>query len=1197
MNRKLLTVVVLLAAVLLFQVGVARADLYGSIRGTVTDQTGAAVAGATLIATNMATNISQQVTSSADGTYNFLQLAIGDYSVKVEKTGFETFTAARIHLDVSTVYIQDVKLQLGAINQEVTVQANPVQVETTTTQLGIVVDANDIVNLPLIGRNFVSLQANLPGVVAAADRFGVTNLDFATNGAQTQMNVYLIDGTDSGDIAVNTPSFIPSPDAIAEFRLVTSTLNPEYNRSSGAIMNAVLKSGTNSFHGDAYDFYRDTFLDAAPYFAVPKVPVPYQQNEFGATIGGPVIKNHTFFFFSYQGVRATQPQTNPIGPTVVTSVYTADQLGGNFSTLNFNGTPYSPGPPVQPTVNPNQSPVPMWGDALSGCPYVTAASPQCPAGTYYGKAYTGTGTLITNGLFSSGMIPTQNFNATAMALVKKYVPLPNIAGTSEYSFNASQPAKDNQYIVKIDHTFNAKDSLWGTWFIESFPVSDTVPFAGATLPGFGMSEQQHWKLFTASWTHIINDHMLNELRIGYDRFNFASVEPTTPTLPSAGGFATITPQLTSGAGLPVMAVAGLFTIGFSADGPQPRIDQVRQATDNFSWTRGNHTMKFGFDWRQWNLWNPFSFDNDGNFNYSGNGLYSTRNPGVDFLLGIPDTYTQGSGGTQFNNAKGYYAYAQDSFKIKTNLTLMYGLGWSIDTPMVNTAFNNHAQTAFVPGQQSIIFPNAPVGYVFQGDPGVHAAGSVHWNDLGPRIGIAWSPDWGWLSGGPGKMSIRAGYGIYYNRSEQEQDLQVLGMPPYAVTTALGGPGTINPSFPNPFVDVKTGAATPNLFPFTGAPRNTLFTVANGFLPLFSPCCAVLSPDTQDPMAENYNLTVERQLSNNMILSVGYVGSRAYRLTYGLPQNFPNSAGVFPYNTTTYGSIDTLYSGAKSNYNALQISLNKKLYHGLEFLASYTYAHSLDTASGFENSTFGEAGGGNQGFGGGGAIRASNPYCFPACDYASSTYDAKHRLVISYFYEIPGMHGDWIVSRLTKGWTIAGITTFQTGFPLDVADESFPSGGLLLCCSDFVGWDGPNQIAPIQYLNPRSAGNPWFATTDNSTCAVYVKGSCASTKCATVSCAFAPVTPNGNPASPVSYGNAPRNPLRGPGLNNWDFQLYKDTQITERTRFELRIEFYNVFNHTQFDSQGIITDIIAPNFGDETLAHNPRQIQLAAKFYF
>jgi hypothetical protein len=325
------------------------------------------------------------------------------------------------------------------------------------------------------------------------------------------------------------------------------------------------------------------------------------------------------------------------------------------------------------------------------------------------------------------------------------------------------------------------------------------------------------------------------------------------------------------------------------------------------------------------------------------------------------------------------------------------------------------------------------------------------------------------------------------------------------------------------------------------------------------------------MAENYNVTIERQLTNSMILSVGYVGSKAYRLTYGVPQNIPNSAGVFKYDPATYGSVDTLYSGAKSNYNALQVSLNKKLYHGLEFLASYTYSHSIDNASGFENSTFGEFG---IQAGGSGSIRASNPYCFPACDVGSSSYDARQRLVASYFYEIPGMHGDWIVSRLTKGWTIAGITTFQTGFPLDVADESFPSGGFLPSASDFSGWDGPNQVAPVTYLNPRSAGSPWFSP-----------GS------------FAEVTPNGDPTSVVSYGNAPRAPLRGPGLNNWDFQLYKDTQISERTKFELRIEAYNVFNHTQFDPNGVITDIVAPNFGNETLALAPRRIQLAAKFYF
>ncbi len=1113
----------------------------------VTDQSGAAVAGASITATNMATNISRQVVSGQDGTYAFLQLAIGDYAVRAEKAGFRAFAATKIHLEVNQVYVLAVPLTLGATAETVTVQANSTQVESTTPQLGVVIDANQIVNMPLIGRDFVNLQQLQPGVVSASDRFGTNGPpDYSTNGAQSQMNVFLIDGTETNDIALNSPTFLPSPDAIQEFRMVTSTLNPEYARSSGAILNAIMKSGTNSFHGDAFDFYRDTFLNARNYFATS--PQPYQQNLFGATLGGPIIKEHTFFFFSYQGERAIRPQTNPIGPTVVTNVYTPAQLAGNFGAGAF-------------ATSTNASPFPMFGDP---CP---AGGAPCAAGTPYST------------LFASGNIPTQDFSSLSTGLVKKYVPLPNF-GTNQYSFNASEPLTDDQYLVRIDQTFNSKDSLWGTWFIESFPTSDTIPFAGATLPGFGSTDKENFKFLTVSWTHVFNDHMLNELRLGYNRFNYAATFPQTPTLPSSAGFS-INPQHPSEAGLPVMQVAGLFTLGFSQFGPQPRIDQNYEGVDNFSLVRGSHTMKFGVDIRKWLVWNPFETYNSGSFTFSPTGTYSTGNAGADFLLGIPAFYSQSSGGLQHNRANEYYSYAQDEYKIRKNLTLTYGLGWTIDTPMTNFDFGDHAQVAFRPNQQSIVFPNAPLGVVYQGDPGVHAAGRTHiFKDFGPRFGFAYSPDWGRISGGPGKMSIRGGYGIYYNRSEQEQDLQVLGMPPFSITSSLGassgGVLQINPSFAKPFVDIATGQTLANPYPYAGASPNVQFTAAAGFLPIFSSCCAVLDANTQDPMAENYNLTVERQLTDSMILSAGYVGSVAHHLTYGVPQNVANSSGTFLYDTPTYGSIDTLYSGANSNYNSLQVTLNKRLAHGLQFLGAYTYSHSFDEASSFENSTFGGVGGGNLGYGGFGGIRATNPYCFPKCDYASSIFDARQRFVLSYFYEIPGRRGSsWLLSRLTSGWTIAGITTFQTGFPLDVIDSSFPSGGYQAAVSDFSSWEGPNLVGPVKYFDPRnSADNAWFSASS-----------------------FARVTSNGDPTSAVSYGNAPRNPLRGPGLNNWDFQLYKDTQLNERMKVETRIEFYNIFNHTQFDALGVITDINNSNFGNETAAHDPRRIQLAAKFYF
>jgi hypothetical protein len=1139
--------------VVLFQANVAKADeLYASIRGTVADQTGAAVPGVTVIATNAATGVSQRVTSGSDGTYGFLQLPVGDYIVRAEKTGFRAFNTTQIHLDVNQVYTLPVQMSLGEMSQEVTVQANPTQVEMTTPQLGVVIDANQIVNMPLIGRNFVNLQALQPGVVGASDRFG-DNYNYATNGGQSQFNVFLIDGTDTNDLPLNTTTFVPSADAIQEFRMVSSTLNPEYARSSGAILNALMKSGTNSLHGDAFEFYRDTFLNAKDYFTHNRQI--YHQNEFGATIGGPVIKNHTFFFFSYQGERARNPQ--PGEETLNPVVYTPAQRAGTFGSS---------------VTSSHVSPFPLWGDP---CP---PSGAQCPAGTPYST------------LFASGNIPKQDFNSLSSGLVNKYVPLPNSGGGTQFAWNGTRQVTDNQFLVRIDQSFNSRDSLWGTWFVESFPVDEAVPFFGATLPGFGESNKEHFKFLTLSWTHIVNDHMVNEIRGAYNRFNYDAVEPTTPVQPKSLGF-NITPQDTAGAAMPVMDVQGMFHLGFSMDGPQPRIDQMYQAVDNFSLIEGRHTLKFGFDMRRWQVFNPFLSNNDGYFVFRNYGTYSTGNAGADFLLGIPTRYIQASGSLEDSRGQQYYSYAQDQFKLRSNLTLTYGVGWTIDTPMSNQAFGGHGQVAFRAGQQSIVFPNAPLGVVYQGDPGVHAAGSTKpWRQFGPRFGFAYSPDWGgWLTGGPGKTSIRGGFGIYYDRSETEQADQVVGMPPFAISSVLGvqsqgSPALqINPSFVNPFADIATGARVANPFPFVGPSSRVPFTTTNGNLPVFTFCCAVLDGGTRDPMAENYNLTIERQLTPSTILSVGYVGSVAHHLTYGVPLNLATGLDAttgnvtFQYDTGTYGSIDTLFSGANSNYHSLQVTVNKRLTRGLQFLTSYTYSHSIDESSGFENSTFGTFGGESGGFA---LLRATNPYCSLRCEYASSIYDARQRLVISYFYEIPGLHGDWLVSRLTRGWTIAGITTFQTGFPLDIIDSAAPSGGCF-GSGDFGCWDGPNQVGAVHYSNPRSS-SMWFNPS----------------AFAPVACEAAGCTASGvSPTSVLSYGNAPRNPLRGPGLNNWDFQIYKDTQINERMRVELRIESYNVFNHTQFDPNGVITDIGAPNFGAITLARNPRRFQLATKFYF
>ena len=1176
----------------------AKADnLYASIRGRALDQAGAVVPDVKVTVTNIGTGISYTEVTSNEGMYVFPQIPIGDYRLAGEKQGFHTFVVSKIHVDLNQVFEQEIRLEVGQISETVTVEANQVQVETTQTQLGVTMEGSTIQNMPLIGRNWVNLQQLQPGVVAASDGRG----DFATNGSQSQQNSYLIDGTDTNDLPLNTPLVILSPDAIGEFRMVTGSINPEYGRNSGAVINAVTKSGTSRFHGDAFEFYRDPFLNTKGFFQ--KIPQQFHQNQFGGTIGGPVIKNHTFFFFSYQGIRNRQPVTSNGGG--VTTVFDASVFNPTNPSAGANYGPAATHPQGSNiALSSHLSPIPLTGS--DGVAY--------PAGTPYSTIF-GCAGGTTPGC-TVGFIPGADINSISAKLLK-FVPQPNTnlgAGQRVFEFSPINRGQQDQYAGRIDQTFSSKDSLWGSFFIQHQPTIVDLPFTGATLPGFSETDDRHYKLVTISWTHVFTPNILNEIRGGYNRFNFAAVDPTTPVNPSTLGF-NIVPQLGgSAAALPVVRVRGLFTLGFSANGPQPRKDQTYEGVDNLSIVSGRHTMKFGFDMRRFHVDNPFAGNNDGNFGFQHNGIFSTGNAGADFLLGIPDNYTQGSGGVIDASAQEYYSYAQDQFKLRPNFTITYGLGWQIDTPLYDKAYNGHAQFSFVPGQQSTVFPNAPVGFVYNGDAGVHPAGTTHYKNLGPRLGFAYSPGWGGkLTGGGGKTSIRGGVGVYYNRFEEEQTLQFLGAAPLGFSSSGAG----NPTFADPFTNIQNGATVAQPFPYPGPSQNISFA---SFLPLYQGY-AGMSPNIADPMATNYNLTLERQLSSTMLVSLGYVGSMGRRLALVVPQNIVTNVAPCaadptcgPFNMeythpegykypqaapcafnsfspaqpcSIYGPIVTIGSGANSNYNAFQASVKNRLSHGLDLLVSYTYSHALDEASGFENSAFGGGG-----FGGFGSIRATNPYN-PGLDYGNTSFDARQRFVLSYYYQIPSVRHfssmSWMPSRITDGWTIAGITTFQTGFPLDVVDGNLTSlMSSMFDISDNSSIDVPNLVGKVTYFNPRNGNN----SQNQNACAA--DGQTAGP--VTGRYWFSPGSFSCE-TTPGVLGNAGRNILRGPGLNNWDFELYKDTQLTERTKMELRIEFYNVFNHTQFSPNSVVTDISDPNFGQVFGAQPSRLIQLAAKFYF
>ncbi len=1129
-------------------------EVYAQIKGVVTDPTGAVVQKADVKATEAHTGVATAVRSAADGSFQFLQLPVGTYSVTVVKDGFSTFTESEVGLVLNQIYNLPVQLQIGRVDQSVEVQADPAQVETATTQLGSVMEAANIVNLPLNGRDWTQLQQLAPGVVASSDR----NSTFASNGSESQQNSYLINGADSIDLDRNLPSIIPSPDAIQEFNFITSTINPEYGRNSGGILNAIIKSGTNQFHGSLFEFYRDSFLDGRNLFQQ-SAPI-FHQNQFGGTIGGPIWKDHTFFFLSYQGSRFRQPEAGVSGQS---SVFTQAQRNGYFPDLASSTA---------------SSPIPLLGE--SGAMY--------PAGTPYAA------------IFPTGHIPAADFNPVSQKLLG-YVPLPNAPG-GLYSFNPLQVGQQDQGIARVDHHFGWKDMIWANVFLENSPTTSSVPSFGASLPGFGQLDARAYKQITADWTHTFSPTMLNELRASYLRFNYKAVSPETPTLPSSVGFTGINPQYAAGAGVPFVGVAGFFNLGFSLGGPQPRIDENYELTESVSKVIGNHTMKFGFDGKRYNIDNIFLNANNGDFTFSGSGPYTTGDPGADFLLGIPDSYQQGSGGWLVVRTYEYYAYAQDSWKVRQNLTLNYGAGYQIDTPLVNQHFGSEDVNCFRPGQQSSVFPTAPQGLLFPGDQGCSASGYYsHYDHVGPRFGFAYSPG----SDSNKSFVIRGGFGIYFNRSEEELSLQNITAVPFSLTSygIAGGAGALgianpSPTFANPFRDIATGQSITNPFPFT-PPTGGANVNFSQFLPLD---INAVDPNFTSPYAMNYNLNIQRELPGAMILQAGFVGAqgRHLEMTYeGNPispagqaacaadpvcvQNRANQHVLYPSHAlyapgNVFASVGIQATNGDSSYNSLQVSLNKRLSYGLSFLASYTWSHSIDDTSGYENSANG--------------YRGINPFNF-ASNRGDSTFDARQRFVLSYDYEVPHFsrvtHNVFARTAL-DGWHFAGITTLQTGFPIEIADTGFRS----LSCDAYTFYgcpDAPNDVAPANTLDPRTSS------------AVNTTRNAANT----TALPYYSFNPNDFALEPIgTLGNEGRNNFHGPGINNTDLDLSKRFYfLTEERRFlELRLEAYNVFNHTQFSpipvmalGNGVYGDINSGNFGRVLSAAPGRTIQLGAKIYF
>ncbi|MGB9075117.1 MAG: hypothetical protein WCC22_20955 [Terriglobales bacterium] len=703
---------------------------------------------------------------------------------------------------------------------------------------------------------------------------------------------------------------------------------------------------------------------------------------------------------------------------------------------------------------------------------------------------------------------------------------------------------------------------------------------------------------------------MNEARFGYTRFNFAAVVPVNPINPTSYGFTGILPQNTAEASLPLMALTGYFNLGFSNNGPQPRVQNVYQVTDNFSKVWGHHTFKAGFNMDRLSINNPF-FNNLGrNFAFGGSGVFTTGDPGADFLLGIPDGYIQGSGSTVRARGREYYAYVQDQWQIRPNLTLTFGTGWDVETPWRNLFGNGEIMGAFRLGQQSTIFPTAPTGYVYPGDKGINQYGgmSVHYDLFAPRLGFAWSP------GSSHNWSVRAGIGLYYNRSEEELALQTLTNPPFALTSTGATVACGAPMFATPFLGATnptSGCSATQTFPFVPPTPGSAVDFSQ-FFPVG------LGMNTEDPRftaprSTNFNLTIERQLDKATILSVGYVGAigrheeGAYVLnlagtapgvnpdaanfnggtcTSGFSLNDPTSCPAFgtpggtPLDLNVYGHTGVQSTGFNSRYNSLQVTLNRHFSNGLQVLAAYTWSRNFDQTSNLENSAFNAPG-----------INTFDQ----AHMWAPSQNDAPQRFVVSYTYTLPfyklGHH--W--KRLTDDWNLSGIYTLQHGTPVPVFDINSTSLTCDLNLSFYFCPDRANSNGtPLHFVDPRT-----FQSAGQTNGGHGGAGNYMFTNGSDVFSA---------PPLGTGIGNASRNPFYGPGTNYSDLALEKSIHIGESRYFQLRLETFNTFNHANFANPA------TPGFGSENVTSRSsfgrifavktlsttgdgRVVQLGAKFYF
>jgi len=1151
----------------------------GRIAGSVKDATGAVISGSSVSLINTATGVTQTTTSNGEGIFNFPVVSIGQYELDVTASGFTPYKqASEIKIDVNASLTIDVTLQVAHASQTVMVTEGSAEVHTTDTQIGQTIESKQVVDIPLNGRSYTDLLAVQAGVSpittsgagnsSSGGGFGTVPAagqantgQFSIHGQRESDNAYYLNGASVQETIGQQAGIIPNLDSIAEFRILSSNVDAEYGSFTGGIINVVTKSGTNAFHGNLFEFFRNTNLDARNYFS-PERAV-FHQNQYGGTLGGPIRKDKIFFFADYQGQLYIQG--------IETGFVTVPSLlnrSGNFDSGNaFTGT-------------------------VNG-PYLAQTLTQR------------LGYQVTQGepfsqVFPNGLIPQRAWE-TASQRMLQYIPEPNI-GLNTFSSGAyDNRINDNKTAGRVD--FNS--SRFGTssiyYFNDLYNLDNPYPsgLGGATLPGNGFAYDATStgvdQVLVFSNIHTFGANTVNEARFGMTRLDNKIGEPkggVGVTLQDqgikAGGQGIVQ-------GFPAQAgVEELYFNGFSV-GTNPfslaQVNDTYDLGDSISRTVSNHTLKVGGRYIWYKVKQDPNLVANGTFSFFGSGNQTTGNGFADFLLGLPDFYSQQSSPTFYESAADADLFAQDSFRVRPNLTLNYGVRWDYVTPW---AEKYHQTTTFVQGVQSTTFPGAPLGYLVPGDPlpgGGHIPAGIAptpLNNFSPRFGVAYSPfvSDGFISkltGGPGKTSIRLGGGRFFTSPQGLTVAYPTGNPPYGLTYT----SPEAPVMETPFIGALSGTQYLQQFPvnvpsYKVSPTNPDNSVDwSRYYPISG--AGSVYYKNKSSYAMQYNLTIERQIGTNAVFSVGYIGSLGRHLLTVVGANPGNPAlclslsqpsevapgsptcGPFGENLVYTRADGTVVNGTRGPFpntigtDASYKNMGNSKYNGLEvtfrhttgplsFLASYTYSKSYDQTSSIQEQV--------------------DPYDYHRLD-GISAFDLKHDFVVSYNYDLPVdrfLHPN----RFTSGWALSGITRFASGLPVTFASSGdnylvqVQNNGVNSVSIDMPNYDGTGY--KINH-NPRS-GRPYFNT--------------------------AAFTPN----VLGTQGNSKRRMFYGPGIDNYDMALHKVTSFSESRSLELRLEMFNVFNHAQFYPNGSVDGNIGDaSFGHVLRAADPRIGQIAAKFRF